>query len=452
MSRRICNLSCQFPGALTALFALSLAVMAAGASVSGQGAVRAFPGAEGFGTETPGGRGGRVIVVTTLNWNGPGSFYEAITATGPRLIVFRVSGVINVPDGASLNEANSFVTVAGQSSPGGITFTGSYGSVIGNYQTNFHDGVFRYLRFRGRGSYDNIQFNTAHHLVFDHCDFSGGKDETFDITNAHDVTIQWCTITNSDSAGQNYGSLIAYAPTAGFSIHHNFYAHHANRCAPHMHWGSEGVPAGGATIEFSNNVVYNCAFDAVMYLNSAANPDRLSFNIVSNYFKAGPNTPKSGYGYALVPGSWLYEDDNLYPGHYLWSPYLQVRTLAAPAPAPAVTLQPASGSFDLVLRQAGAFPRDPMNARTANEARNGTGTLGKLDDALLNNAPAPPPDSDLDGMADAWEIAHGLNPSDRSDASGDRDGDGYTNIEEYLNELAAALMPPAAPRNLKIIK
>jgi hypothetical protein len=407
------------------------------------GSIPAFPGAEGYGTETAGGRGGKIYVVTTLNWSGPGSLGQALLATEPRIIVFRVSGVINVHRGVELTAANSYVTVAGQTSPGGITLTGSPGYFIGNYQTDFHDAIFRFIRFRGRENYDNIQFNGAHHLVFDHVDFSGATDESFDITHAHDVTVQWSTITNSDSSGQNYGSLIAYNPTARFSLHHNFYAHHANRCAPHLHWGG-GVSADGATIDFRNNVVYNCAFDAIMWTNDAgsnAEGSGIKFNLIGNYFKAGPNTPSAAYDYRLPAGSQRYESNTIYQGGSLRNP----GNLSSAVPAPFVNTQSATEAFDLVLDKAGAFPRDPMNTRTVAEARNGTGSLGKITDAFLTNAPTPPVDSDLDGMPDSWESARVLNPADPSDAARDRDGDGYTNIEEYINELASSLIPREGP-------
>jgi hypothetical protein len=362
-------------------------------------------------------------------------------ATEPRIIVFRVSGVIEVPAGLELGEANSYVTVAGQSSPGGITFTGAPSAFLSSYENDFHDAVFRFLRFRGRGSYDNVSFNTAHHLVFDHCDFSGGTDEAFDITHSHDVTVQWSTISNSDRAGQNYGALIAYRPTARFTFHHNLFAHHANRCAPHMHW-EDGVPAEGAVVELTNNVVYNCAFDAVMYLNRPREgSDRLAFNLVGNTFRAGPDTPSTAYGYSLPTGSRVYEADTRYEGHAIWAEWDDHVALPARAEAPVVTTQPADEAYERVLAQVGAHPRDPMNERTVGEVRAGTGALGRLDDALAGQGLAPPADDDRDGMADDWEVARGLDPGDPTDAGADRDGDGYTNVEEYLNELADSLLP-----------
>jgi len=403
--------------------------------------LRAFPGAEGFGTDTPGGRGGKVYVVTTLNWSGPGSFHEAITATEPRIIVFRVAGIINVPgDGAFLSEANSYVTVAGQTSPGGITLGGTPGVFLNNYHNNFHDAIFRFIRFRGHvGNGDGISFNECHHVVFDHCDFSGGGDEIFDVTFSHHVTLQWSTVTNSFIGGK--GSLIAYSPTAGISMHHNFYAHHSDRFFPHMHWGSGGVPAGGAIIEFSNNVGYNQAFEAAMYVTGPLDSSQLAFNVVGNYVKAGPNTAGSSYAFALATGSSVYETDNQFPGHDLFSIFRVLNLLTGRAPAPPITYTPSANVFDLVLDKVGAFPRDPMNERTVAEARNGTGQLGKTDDPYLSVSWAVPQDTDLDGMPNDWETERGLNPNDKADAALDRNGDGYTNIEEYINGVAAFLIP-----------
>jgi hypothetical protein len=348
--------------------------------------------------------------------------------------VFRVSGVINVSQGIELNEPQSYVTVAGQTSPGGITLTGS-SDFIGNYHTNFHDGIFRHIRFRGRGNYDNIAFSEAHHLIFDHVDFSGGTDETFDITSGHDITVQWSTISNSDSSGQNYGALIAYTPTANYSIHHNLMAHHSNRCLAHMHWAAGGAPAfSGLVVDYTNNVVYNCAFDAVMYNGSV---DGASFNLINNYFKRGPNTPSNAFDFAMPGQIHVYKTGQIYEGGVVRDQNTLSSRVAA---APSITTYSTTDAYNRVLDRVGAFPRDPMNARTVAEVRNGTGSLGKLNDAFLTGAPTPPMDSDLDGMPDSWETARGLNPSNASDASGDRNGDGYTNIEEYINERADSLV------------
>jgi pectate lyase len=401
----------------------------------------AFPGAEGFGTDTPGGRGGRIYAVTTLEWEGPGSFSEALSATEPRIIVFRVSGVIDVPADLSLSEENSYVTVAGQTSPGGITLRG--GGAITSYHSNFHDGVFRHLRFRGNVSYDNFALNESHHIVIDHCDFSGGEDETLDITFSHDVTVQWSTYTNSGPGGQRYGFLLAYAPTSNITLHHNFSAHHTNRCAPHMHWGDDGPPAGGARFDYRNNVIYDCTFGKIFDATSPASGVIL-MNMVGNYAKAGPGTPLGDARFTNLGASFqLFADDNVYePMLPIFHPkYHEATMVAAAHEFPYVTTESATEARDLVLARAGAWPRDAMNRRTMAEAESGTGSIGVVDDELIETGPAPPADRDGDAMPDGWETDHDLDPASAADGPMDADGDGYTNVEEYLDELARSLVP-----------
>lgn len=397
-------------------------------------ALPAFPGAEGFGTETPGGRGGVVMVVTNLNASGAGSFHDAMMATGPRIIVFRVSGVINQGD-IFLDAAHSNVTVLGQSSPGGVTFTGS----IGNYQTTFHDAIFRFIRIRAQAG-DTIAFNPVYNLVIDHSDFSGGADETFDLDGSHDLTVQWSTITNSmsGSGSQNYGALIAYRPTTNISFHHNLYAHHGGRCGAQFHWdGSGSVPADGAKLDIRNNVIYNCGFQQIFRVDRPPS-EGVKFNLIGNYAKSGPNTQSGSMIFGV--GGTTYMSDNLYPGQSIGGS----STVAQPHPFPNVTTTSATAAYDNVLNGVGAWPRDAMNTRTTNEVRTATGTLGKLNDALILTGPAPPVDADVDGIADAWELTHGLNPAVRAD-SAQIHSSGYANIEVYLNELADQILQQKRP-------
>jgi hypothetical protein len=404
--------------------------------------LRAFVGAEGFGTETPGGRGGRVITVTTLEASGPGSLTEALRSTGPRIVVFRVSGVIDLAEDIDLTEEQSYLTVAGQSSPGGITIRG--GGALISYHSGFHDAVFRHLRFRGNGNYDNLSFAEVHHIVIDHCDFSGAEDEALDITYAHDVTVQWSTYSNSGPGGQRYGWLLAYAPTTNISIHHNFSAHHVNRCAPHMHWGDEGPPPEGARIDYVNNVIYDCAFEKIMDV-SGPDSSMLIMNMIGNVAIAGPNTPMTdGVRFTnLGTSTTLFAEDNVYePDHDIFSPlYHEAQMIAARHPFPAITTHSATDARERVLANVGAWPRDAMNTRTIADVAAGTGALGDVGDPLIEGGPAAPEDTDSDGMPDAWEEMNGLNPASDADAAADRDDDGYTNIEEYLDELAASLLP-----------
>jgi pectate lyase len=385
-----------------------------------------------------------VYVVTTLDWSGTGSLSEALHAKGPRIIVFRVSGVIDVPGGgvSTLTVDNSYVTVAGQTSPGGITLRGAE-TTLESYHAGFHDAVFRFVRFRGNGNYDNVSFNDTHHIVFDHCDFSGAKDEAFDITFSHDFTVSWTTITNSGPDGQVYGALIAYPPTSRITMHHGFSAHHRNRCGPHMHWGTDGVaPAEGALFDYRNNVIYDCAFEKGLDI-SAPKTGHLEFNIVGNFAKAGPNTPRQGNTAFMGIGETarVYEHDNVYePGLPIFTIYSHPELVDAPFGFPEVTTDRAADVFERVLAGVGAWPRDAMNRRTIAEARAGTGAIGVVSDALIESGPEAPPDQDRDGMSDAWESDHGLAPAVPEDAVADRDGDGYTNIEEYVNALAASLI------------
>ncbi|MEZ4270396.1 MAG: hypothetical protein R3C68_02820 [Myxococcota bacterium] len=419
-------------------------------------ALPSFPGAEGFGTDTPGGRGGPVLVVTNHQASGPGSFREAMLTTGARIIVFRVSGVIDLGGPIELTEAHSNVTVLGQSSPGGITFIN--GS-IGNYQTNVHDVILRFIRIRAQAE-DTIAFNPVYNLVIDHSDFSGAADETFDIDASHDFTVHWSTILNSMSGAnsQNYGTLIAYRPTNNITFHHNFSAHHINRCGAQFHWvGEKPVPAGGVNLDLRNNIFYNCGFQQI-YRSELPPPGGVNFNLIGNYAKSGPDTPAGSMMFGL--DGTIYMNDNLYPGQSIMSIYSNPTYLNVPHPFPPITTTSALEAYDDVLTWVGSWPRDAMTTRTIHEANTGTGTLGKLDDPLNTDlGPAAPADADGDGIADEWESSHGLDPNNAQD-SRQIHSSGYAHIEVYLNEVAEQITgqvyqptdssPPAAPQRLMV--
>ena len=393
----------------------------------------AFPGAEGFGTETGGGRGGPVLVVTTLAGAGPGSIRAAMLTAGPRIVVFAVSGVIDLAGAdIALLEQHSRLTVLGQSSPGGITLVNGG---ISSYHAGLHDVILRFLRVRGGTNADNISIAGVRNLVIDHCDFSGATDEAFDVTFAQDFTVQWSTVTNSvrGMGSQNYGSLIAYRPTTNISLHHNLSAHHAGRCGAQFHWAGDGpAPPDGAAIDLRNNVFYNCGFQQI-YRADMPPPAGNRWNLVGNFAIAGPNTPPSSMIFGLSGRIFL--DDNQYPGHQVLSPYFAGTMLDQPHAFPWVTTTPSTEAREQVLARAGSWPRDAMNLRTVAEVRAGAGGLGKHDDPLAASGPPPPQDADLDGIADDWEAAHGLDPDDRLD-SAKLHGSGYAFIEVYLNELA----------------
>jgi hypothetical protein len=249
----------------TALLCFTLILISEPAS-----AIPAFPGAEGFGADTPGGRGGQVVFVTNTNDYGPGSLREALTMEVPRIIVFRTSGTILWSSPVTLTAANSYVTVAGETAPGdGIAIRG-YPLKLGdrNPSNAFHDGIFRHLRFRlGTTMTDCSEASTvlvlegSNHFIFDHCSFSWDMDQVFTVWGhgTHDFTVQWsilaegaceikCPGTGS-SCGDNLGPFIAGGEHIyDFDYHHNYVAHKRYR-----NWGL----FAGQGCTFTNNVNYN---------------------------------------------------------------------------------------------------------------------------------------------------------------------------------------------------
>jgi pectate lyase len=415
-------------------------------------ALPAFPGAEGFGSETMGGRGGKVYVVTNLNSTGPGSFTEAWYAQEPRIIVFRVSGVIDIPNNRNypgVDSTNSFVTIAGQTSPGGITIisTEPSSSIIKSYHRYLHDFVFRFMRFRGGAhTEDALQLNMTNTFVIDHCDVSGARDETVDMMHSYNYTIQWSTISNS-SEGQTYGILVGSKTGTGMTMHHNLLAHHVHRF-PSVGCCYDSILT--SILDYRNNLCYNS--ETCQQLSVGTNGGMGKFDVVGNYFKYGPNTQESCSDYREGPvkleaGIDAYLDDNywipkgLAPTTEVLANRANICSLVTEShDFPAVTMHTAQEAYDVVLDKVGAWPRDAMNTRTVEEVRNGTGQLRKDDDPLIQNGPEPPDDTDMDGMPDDWETRMGLDPNNYDDNTGDHDGDGYTNIEEYINDLALVLL------------
>jgi pectate lyase len=404
-----------------------------------------FLGAEGFGAIAKGGRGGRVLKVTNLRSDGPGSLQAACREQGPRIIVFDVSGVI---EGDVMIEHGD-VSILGQTAPGaGITIAGSLKTRYRARQP-IDDLVIRFLRIRPPravgASGDAIQLSENKRVLLDHVSCAWAADETIDIYGAQDVTIQWCTVEESLVTGHpegrhNYG-LISGPNGRRVSIHHTLFAHHARRCP--------AIANGPADIR--NNVVYNFR-DGLSHENR---PNDQGYNLVGNYYKRGPSDPKifpfcfrdqvvyylrDNYieGVGLVQDPWA-EADKLEGLRYHAK---NGRKAANEFPVPKVTTQAPTDAYELVLQQAGGLPRDAVTRRIVQEVRSGTGSWGRKPQANLLEGLTPgqpAPDADADGLPDAWEMAHGLNPSNAAD-HGKTMPSGYTAIEEYGNELAARLI------------
>jgi pectate lyase len=414
----------------------------------------AFPGAEGFGKYTIGGRGGRVIEVTNLNDKGPGSFREACEAKGPRTVVFRVSGTIELQSELKIRNPN--ITIAGQTAPGD-------GICIKNYQLNFetHDLIVRYLHVRPgdekRKEQDALG-GGGDHIVIDHCSVSWGIDETLSIYKASNLSVQWCMVTESltrslhKKGAHGYGGL-----WGGGSFHHNILAHHTSR-NPRASGSKES-----GLLDIRNNVIYNWGF------NSAYGGEMWPRNWVNNYYKFGPATSenvrdriflqKDPRGTMYCAGNYMFASptvtrDNWNGGiDYASDGEANEETLRVNTPycvAPVETTS-AKRAFAEVLRKAGcSLRRDAVDERIIKEIRSGTARYGEtyggggkgiIDSQKdvggwpeLRSLP-PPVDSDHDGMPDNWEKKHKLNPNDSSDGAKAAGKDGYTNLEKYLNSL-----------------
>lgn len=402
---------------------------------------KAFPGAEGYAADITGGRGGQVIHVTNLNASGSGSLQAALSTSGPRIIVFDVSGVIEADQ---INIDHGDFTLAGETAPGGdITIAGKLYSTYQDYTvTNF---IIRHLRIRPKNLSGNqgdaIQLANNSDFILDHISVSWGSDETVDVYQSHNFTIQWSTIEESatyaghpDGDFHNYG-LINGPNGSNVSIHHTVFAHHSHR-TPAIANGSSDIV---------NNVVYN--FKRGFNHHNAS--DTSGFNFIGNYYKAGPS-----YSEPIViliddeddvSGPYYYMADLYYNGvaSNPWDLVAFWPTSISPPPSqatnrfntPPITTHTSTKTYELVLDQAGAWPRDTVTLRTINEIETGTGSWGRVvpEDLMEGLTPeSPSNDTDGDGMSDNWEISRGLNP-DVADNNGDDDSNGYTNIEEYLH-------------------
>jgi len=419
----------------------------------------AFPGAEGFGAGAVGGRGGKVIKVTNLNDKGPGSLQAACQAKGPRIVVFEVSGVIR----GSVTITEPHITIAGQTAPGGgITIEGMLCTKY-RIQPALKEIVVRFLRIRRDRHFgvngDAIQISSVRNVILDHVSLSWANDESIDMSGCSNVTVQWCTIEESDKLGHtkpgshNYGPLFCGGGSGNISIHHNLLAHHSRRC-PALIPETPGWPG-----DFRNNVVY----DFREGLSREGRTRMAPINLVNNYYKRGPSAGRIRL-FSLVPEVKYHIQGNFVEGvgvigdprlHRTKAPaWLQLdaagEVLAEPAKVAPVKTHSAQEAYRLILARAGCFPRDRLTKRTIGEVVKGTGQWGrnaplKLTDEWYMQGLAParaPVDTDGDGMPDEWEKARGLNP--RSAADGTRAmPSGYAAVEEYVNARADELIENA---------
>ncbi len=416
----------------------------------------AFPGAEGFGRFATGGRGGKVLEVTTLADAGPGSLRYAVMQTGPRTVVFRIGGTITLQ--SPLVITGDSLTLAGQTAPGdGICIRG-YPVIV-----DADNVIIRYLRFRMgdlfqvEGDALSVMFHSD--IIIDHCSFSWGTDEVLTVRDNENTTVQWCIIAESLNRSYHRKGAHGYGGIwggKGASFHHNLLAHHASRNPRFSGSRYHGEPER-ELVDFRNNVVYNWG------QQSAYGGEGGSYNLIGNYYKFGPATK---YRDRIVEpwndeGRWYVADNYVFgfpavtednwaggvQGHF----WRHVRAAQPFAVAP-VTTHAAQEAYALVLAYAGAIlpRRDRVDERIVEEVRAGTAHFGPGKRGIIDSqeqvggwpelrSRLAPHDSDHDGMPDEWELKHGLDPHDPTDANADADACGYTNLEHYLNELCPSV-------------
>lgn len=463
----------------------------------------AFPGAEGFGRYVTGGRGGKVYHVTTLEDNNSvGSFRYAINQTGKRIIVFDVSGTIQLKSTLQLKKPN--VTIAGQTAPGdGICIAGY------PFQISTNNVIIRYMRFRvgssnvtvsGADGWDGLGSLDQKNIIVDHCSVSWSIDECCSFSGCSDITLQWTLVSQSlVNAGHNKGAH-GYGGNwggSGASYHHNLLAHHGSR-TPRL--GPRPTTQTDERMDMRNNVIYNFGG------NGCYGGEGMSVNIVNNYYKPGPGSPTGDKGKRIAGiGIRTKEYCTTYPAYapmmHVWGKYFvegnvnsqygdvtednwtygmynqidaggndgtytavtkDTIKLDAPIENIPVTMHTAQNAYDKVLKYVGAsIKRDALDEIMISDTRdgkasftgtgNGSGFINTENDVKYADGTtglptltgtAAPTDTDQDGMPDAWETANGLNPNSSSDAAlYSLDSKGYyTNIEVYINSLVEEMV------------
>jgi pectate lyase len=407
---------------------------------------KAFPNATGHGAAALGGRGGKIIAVTTLADRTSGSLRDCLQADGRRTCVFRVAGIFRFT-GAPPIIRHPYLTIAGQTAPGGgvtLAHDGSPESRTPLVIKNTHDVVVRHIRVRNdrmggeRESEDSITIENSEYVIIDHISGSWARDEIINGYGNND----FITISNSIFA---YGipkhdkcALLGSDPknVQNISFIGNICAHNGDR-NPDINF----MPA--SCIEVVNNIFYNAQSEfAEIWESYGGTPVAL----VGNSFKSGPDTTSRAVGIVRqtvgsTGMSSIYLEDNQFFGsfNHIDTSVAVAQKTAPPCP---LTLKPtsASAAYDAVLAQSGAWPRDAIDATVVGDVRHGTGRIMRLPGAIPDIAAGTPyRDDDNDGMDDIWEQSVGAKVG-KADAWQDSDKDGVLNFDAFLDHLERKLL------------
>jgi pectate lyase len=441
----------------------------------------AFPGAEGYGKFTIGGRGGKVYEVTNLNDSGPGSLRTAVEASGPRVVVFRVSGTIALTN--KLTIRNPYITIAGQTAPGDGICVKGYPFSIGADEV-----IIRNIRFR-LGDELNVEDDALggryqKNIIIDHCSSSWSVDECLSIYACENVTIQWTMLYESlynsahEKGAHGFGGIWG---SNNSTYHHNLLAHHSSR--------NPRFATGAGNNDYRNNVIYNWGYNSCYGGENndiGNNTQFFMVNMVANYYKPGPATTPGNISHRIANpsyretvdnyGKWYISDNYMHGSTVVtadnWNggvqpsggtEHLSLLKLSQPWPSMPIRQHTAYDAYEVVLEYVGAIApkRDQADSRIVNEVRGGYATYegatykkdkrvpdpnipcGIIDSQKdvdgwpeLNSQPASP-DTDKDGIPDIFEDAYGLDRNDSADGA-DYTLDPlkrYTNLEVYLHNL-----------------
>ena len=467
-------------------------------AVEEDGVARAFPGAEGGGMYTTGGRGGKVLHVTNLNDSGDGSLRAAINTKGARIIVFDVAGTIELTKQLKVEDGYGDVTIAGQTAPGDGICIKNYSFVV-----NADNVIIRFLRFRlgdegpdAGDSEDCIWGRYRKDIILDHCSMSWSIDETASFYGNVNMTMQWCLIAESMNKSKHSKSTHGYGGIWGgkdASFHHNLLAHHQNRTPRFDHQNlyeenGKSLDIYRGNVDYRNSVNYDWGASNACYGGEGGH-----FNLVNNYIKGLADKKKyyieadGGYTKTVKEGDkdvkkyypyeWAYlyfagnynndypSGDASYPDGVYWKKAYEDYSLsheghvsATPfaikgkdGKAAYTSTHSASAAKNAVVKWAGAsLARDAVDTRISADVDAGTGAIiNDIADVKAKYGKAWPEygaskeqiaqatDTDRDGMPDAFETQFGLNPSSAADGnviSLDKNGR-YTNLEMYLHYL-----------------